>query len=437
MTRKTLHYFIAFIVIVIIVALAYWQFFLRDTTSIDTPVTETPDQGGFSPFDRGGPRSSATSTSTQPATTTRASTATGTQLKIPALRLLSNTPVSGYGASTTGTVKTPIASSTTVVRWLDRGRGNVYEARGNTLDITTISNTVVPKMYESLWNKNLTSFMAFGISDANTISGIWAELRARIMPKASTSTPQVALTSLTPYELRGKNLPSTILTYAVSPKKDRVFMLLSEKGVGVGYIFKFDGSSPTQLFVTPLTQVNAEWPEDQTIAITTKGAASERGYLYFVDTKTGVWKKILGPLPGLSTKVSTDAKKVFISAAGSSDNVVSSIYDVTKRKGTDAVIRTLADKCAWGNTYKDVVYCAVPSQPIPGTYPDDWYRGDTSFVDKLWQVNASTNEVHLISSIVDASDRVIDAYNLGLDDRDDFIFFMNKNDLSLWSYDLK
>jgi hypothetical protein len=99
-------------------------------------------------------------------------------------------------------------------------------------------------------------------------------------------------------------------------------------------------------------------------------------------------------------------------------------------------VNTLADKCVWGNFYKEIVYCAVPSQPIAALYPDDWYKGNVSFTDKIWQINASTEEIHLVSPIVDQSDRTIDAFNLGLDTRDDFLFFMNKKDLSLWSFDL-
>jgi hypothetical protein len=54
----------------------------------------------------------------------------------------------------------------------------------------------------------------------------------------------------------------------------------------------------------------------------------------------------------------------------------------------------------------------------------------------MWQINAGTGEVHLVSSIIDQADRIIDAYNLGLDPKDDYLLFMNKNDLSLWSLDL-
>lgn len=440
------------IALLIIAGAAYWYFFMKAGTGgvgggIDTP-------GGFVPLDRPGGSfggDPGTVEPGQPGGSVSTTTLPGTALKIPTLRLLSDTPVGGYGASTTGKINGPIASSTTVVRWVDRGRGNIYEALGNTLDIATLSNTVVPKIYESLWNKNLTGFIAFGITEDSdydegddVLSGVYANLVKRVIPRVATTTsttsPQTTsattANTLTPYELKGKSLPENILTYAISPKKDKLFLLVNEGGSGAGYTMNFDGSSAVKIFTTPLTQVNVEWPTDTTLAITTKGAADSQGFLYFVDAKTGVWKKVLGPLPGLSTKTSTDAKRVFISAAGSANNIVSSIYNVTDGTGTDAVVRTLADKCVWGNFYKEMVYCAVPSQPIPGTYPDDWYIGTVSFVDKVWALNAATGEIKLISSIVDTSDRVVDVFNLGLDDRDDFLFFMNKNDLSLWSLDL-
>jgi hypothetical protein len=447
MKKTTLITILAILLLVVIGA--YWYFFV--TSGSDAIETPSGQQSGFSPFGR---PSTGTGTPGGTVTNNSGSTTTpntqGTKTKIPTLRLLSNTPVGGYGASTTETVitkATKLASSTqtlgtTHIRWVDRGRGNVYEAKGNTQDIATLSNTVVPKIFESVWDKNLTSFTAFSISEQNnSISAVLAELKTRSIAKTSTSTsttsPQTNNTSsITPYELKGKKLPDNIIAYAVSPKKDRIFIMVNESGTGIGYVSNFNGTSPTQIFTTPLTQINAEWPSDNVIAITTKGSATERGFLYFVDPKTGVWNKILGPLPGLSTKVSTDAKYVFVSVAGNADNIITSIYNVSTRTGTDGIIRTLADKCIWGNFYKDIVYCAVPSQPVKATYPDDWYKGTISLIDKIWQVNATTGEIKLISSIVDTSDRVIDAFNLGLDPKDNFLIFMNKNDLSLWSLDL-
>jgi len=232
-------------------------------------------------------------------------------------------------------------------------------------------------MYSSVWSKGLNSLIGSILGDDDTtISTIYATLLPQNSSIStgtssnSTSTPVVTSNASTaPYKLQGKNLPAGIVSYAVSPKMDRVFLFVVQAGQGIGYVAPFNGGTATEIFNTPVTQVNADWPEQNTITITTKGSAADNGYLYFVSPKTGAWKKILGPLPGLSTKVSHDAKYAIISVSGNASNVLTSIYAISTSTGTDAIIRTLADKCVWGNFYKDMVYCAVPFQPVSGTYP--------------------------------------------------------------------
>jgi len=428
------------IILLLVAAGAYWYFFFHGPGAEVIEPASSANGNIFNPFNRN--TASTVSPAATPGASETPSPAPVTAAKIPTLRLLSNTPVGGYGASTTpniaSTTKTSPVKGTTVVRWIDRGRGNVYEARGNTVDIATISNTVLPRVYESVWNKNLTAFIGAMFPDgANLPMMIYAQLRkTATATSTSTSTPQ-AVNARAPYELRGNNLPNKMIGYAVSPEGEGIFMLVNESGVGAGYIAAFDGSSMTRIFTTPLLQLNVEWPEENTIAITTKGSSDQTGFTYFVNPKTGAWKKILGPIYGLSAKTSRDAKYIiYSSGSASKQNVNTYIYDVSKGTASDAVVNTLADKCVWGNFYKEIVYCAVPSQPIAALYPDDWYKGNVSFTDKIWQINASTEEIHLVSPIVDQSDRTIDAFNLGLDTRDDFLFFMNKKDLSLWSFDL-
>jgi len=424
------------ILIVLLIAAVgfYWYFFMRIPDQIDVFPTPTQNPGGFDPFDRTQPTQTSVPTGSNVfPTDTPDGSGTSTPAALPKLRLLSNTPVGGYGASTTPANTKLALPAYTTVRWVDRGRGNIYETRMDSLDIKTLSNTVFPKIYESWWNRNLTTFIAqyleSNLSEISTVS-------ANIMSRPSAGTTTMEDVNQTEYELRGNTLNLSPVNIAVSPKGDRVFYMTIENGVGVGYVSSFTGLNPTKIFETALTQVTSDWPEENTIVITTKGSSAQSGYAYFVNPTTKVWRKIIGPLPGLSVKVSKDAKYALISASGSNKNILTSIYDVSQGSGTDAIIRTLADKCTWGNFYKELIYCAVPSQNIPGTYPDDWYKGTLSTVDKIWQINARTGEIHLVSSIVDKSDRVIDAFNLNTDQNDNYLYFMNKNDLSLWSLDL-
>jgi len=427
---KTRNLTIVFIILILILAgMGYWYFFMGGNGSTGGDDTNT-DGGptGFQPIDRNIPGPSGNNGSTGTDDDEFPTSVPTTTAKVPALRLLSDTPVGGYGASTT--------ASTTVVRWVDRGRGNIYETNGDTLDVKTISNTLVPMVYTSIWNKNLTAFIGSIFDrDTSTAPALFAEIKRRPESSLATSTDTSQETK-TEYELKGKNLPENTIAFAASPKRDRIFILVNESGTGIGYVSGFSGTNATKIFETPLTQLNVEWPEENTIAITTKGSAETPGYLYFVDPKTGIWKKIAGPVSGMSTKVSHDAKRVFISGTGANGSIRSLILNIATKEVTDAVIRTLAEKCAWGNFDKEMIYCATPSKIDSSVYPDNWYTGSVSFVDKIWQLNTETEEVHMVSQIINQSDRIIDAYNLDLDSKDNFLFFMNKNDLSLWSLDL-
>ena len=425
MTNRTLIIILSAIVIIAIGFGAFW--FMSHNGSGQAGTGTATSSPLFVPLNR--PGQSGTNKNAQNNNTNTGTYATTSNPvgQIPVLRLLSNTPIGGYSASTT--------ASTTVVRWVDRGRGTIYEAKENSLDIRTLSTTILPRMYTSVWNTNLSAFIGMMLPDNTTPpSAVYASLMAPAITQAASTTSSIS--TVAPFNLKGKQLPANTIAIAVAPAGDKIFFLVKE-GIGSsGYTANFDGTKVVRIFTTPLTQINVEWPVSNIIAITTKGNSTMGGFLYFVNPTTGVWKKILGPYNGMSTRVSHDGKHVIVSITGQNNDVVTDIYTVATNSGVTALINTLADKCAWGNFYKDLVYCAVPFQPVSGTYPDDWYKGSLSTVDKIWSVNATTGEVHMVGQIIGQADRVIDAFNLSLDSKDTYLFFMNKNDLSLWSLDL-
>lgn len=425
-----LKYFIILILILLVGAgVAYWYFIFGPNTAVNlTNMDRGTIINRFNPFSRSTDVSDPV-TNSKPTTNTdnrvdNIDTKPIEEVGIPSLRLLSNTPVGGYSASTT--------ASTTIIRWIDRGRGNIYETNSETTDISTISNTIVPKILKSVWNRDLTSFVATIQNENDTLSSVYAELRRR--PFSTTTTES---STFAQYELKGRNIPQNLVGFATSPKKDRFLMLVNDSGTSYGYISTFDGSKLTKVFETPMTSITVEWPEENTIAVTNKANASQNGYLYFVNVKTGDWKKILGPERGLVTKVNSGAKFVLYSTVDyEGKGIKTKLLDVTKNTHIDAPFRTIVNKCVWGNFYMDIVYCGIPPRFEDATYPDDWYIGKTSFVDKVWQLNAKTNEIKLVSDIISESKKIIDAIDLTLDNKDNYLLFTNKNDLSLWAIDL-
>lgn len=408
----------------------YWYLFFYGPGNGEViPPTNNGTSGGFIPLnapDGQGLSSPNTTPDTQtgPDSTDPATPITTEQGSVPTLRLISSTPVGGFGASTT--------ASTTIIRWIDRGRGNVMEATTDSTEILTLSNTLLPRIYDSIWDKNLTAIIGSILPSNTDISTtVYAKLNKQTATTTATSSENI-----TPYFLRGKNLPDNMLGYAVSPKGDKIIMIIKENNQSVGYIANFDGTAVTKIFTNPITQLVVEWPEESTIAITTKASAKISGYLYFVNPKTGVWRKMLGPTFGLSTKVSHDAKRILTSATGRNGQVITNIYNVGTTTAVDTTLRTLAEKCTWGKFYKELVYCATPSVPTTAIYPDDWYKGIVTTYDKIWQLNASNSDIRLVSSLIAQSDKSINVFNMNTDPKDDYLLFMNKDDLSLWSLDL-
>lgn len=422
---KKSHFIILISIVIIVIAIIMYYFFYFKT---QIPTDQTPPNN-FNPFGTTPvrPPSTTQSTSTKPTAT---STTTTRPFKMPKLRLLSATPVGGMSASTTRMMSSGITGTTTdatIVRFVDRGAGHIFQANDLVMKIDKISNTTLPKIYESYWNKNLTAVIfRYLKTNTDTVTSFYAELK-----QTATSTAS----STTPYEIKGKYLSSDIAEMAVSPAGDKIFTWNIEGGNSGGYVSSFDGKNLIKIIDSPLTQVNIDWPETNTVTFTTKGNSTIGGYAYSANAKTGDISKLLGGILGLSTKLSRDGKNLLYSIGG--DNTIhSGILNVKDRTSKALVFNTLADKCVWSNLNKNELYCAVPTRIPTASYPEDWYKGKVAFVDQIWHIDAKTGEVHLLANPLDLVNKLIDAEQLTLDPKENYLYFVNKRDLSLWSLDL-
>ncbi len=431
MKNRSLIIILILILVLILVGAAYWYLFFRTTPNQVTvaPGNQTT-QTGFQPLNRNVPSQTPLGNASSTNSTTGSNTS-ATAVNTPTLRQLSITPVGGFGLNTSVPLKNTQTGSTTF-RWVDRGTGATYEAYGDKPDIVALSSTQVPRIYQSWWNKGLNSFFAqYGSATNDTVTTVIANI---IKNSSSNSTTTATGAS---YDLKGSLISGNVIGIAVSPQKDRVVIVMNQNNKAVGYISKFDGTSQTQLFSIPLTQINVDWPETNTIAITTKASASYSGYLYLINAKTGVMKQVLGGIAGLSAKVSRNATKILYSSTGRGNTAIdTAILDLKTGKTTDVIFKTLAEKCVWSAKFVEDVYCAVPSQIPAGTYPDDWYLGNASFNDSIWLLDTKINNANQVANLLTIGNALIDVYNPQLDDTDNYLLFMNKNDLSLWSLDL-
>lgn len=416
------------ITLIIVLALAaigggvyYWYYFILNSNVASIPGGN-PLENIFSPFNNSNSQPTTPINTAPIATTTEENntvTVDNVQVfSLPKLRKISTNPVAGFFASST--------ASTSIVRYMDRGTGHLFEANNVSNEVKTLSNTTLPRIYEAYGNKSGTNFIIRYLrDDEETVSNFYTELRS-----TGTTTTQ------TPFELKGKFLSPEVNQIAISPSGDRVFTWNIESGNGVGYISSFDEKTKAKVYSSPLTQVNVDWPEASTLVLSTKASSVASGFIYTINTKTGDMRSIIGNLKGLTGKMSRDGSKILLSAIVNS-SIVSSIRDLKTLTNSDLLFKTLSEKCVWSNVTKNDLYCAVPTQIPNGVYPDDWYRGRVSFIDQIWHVDTKTGENHQLADLIELSDTQIDAVQLTLDPKEDTLYFINKNDLSLWALDLK
>jgi hypothetical protein len=372
---------------------------------------------------------------TDTATTTETVAATVPR-PIPQLRHLTLAPVAGsafiskdilaVNTSTVGTstkAASKVIGSVEVIRWVDRTTGKIYETSSSTLEVTRISNTTIPKIYEaSFVDKKGQGIVFRDIFEGTDV------IRTRYgLMRNESSTSSEQLINMT-------DLDNNITQLAISPAGESLFSILPTDTRGV--LSRPDGSNKTNIFESPFHEWLVSWPSLRSIVLNTKPSGTTEGFAYLLDPQTRSITKLVGDIKGLTTLLSPDGTKLLI---GESIPGTTEIHVLDRKTGEkkNLGIRTFPEKCVWSKKEVSSIYCAVPENIQYDIYPDAWYMGRISFSDSIWKINTETGESRLLAQPIYIVGQSIDILNLSLNSAEEFLLFQDKNDLSLWSYKLE
>lgn len=314
----------------------------------------------------------------------------------------------------------------TNIHYILRSNGNIYEAYTDSPETKRLSGTTIPKVYESVWlsdgEKLIIRYLKSDLENIETFS-------VKINPATTTLNEFAG-------GIDGNYLPENVTALAINPAGDKIFYLKNNLTGSTGYVSKPDGTEKKSIFESPLTEWMVSWPKENIITLNTKASSNVPGYLYFLNSQTGVFSRALGNINGLTTKTNKEASEILYS---DSTRSVPRLYLYNVKNGESKLLpfSSLPEKCLWSNTDNKTVYCAVPKTFPSGDYPDIWYQGLISFNDDIWMVNTETMASTLIMDIEKEASKNIDAVELQLDSSDNYLFFINKTDLSLWNLKLK
>jgi hypothetical protein len=187
------------------------------------------------------------------------------------------------------------------------------------------------------------------------------------------------------------------------------------------------------IFTIPFQAVTMIWSVDGITPHYAYPKASSKlfGYLYAI--KNGEITR--QPATGLGLQASVNqAYQVVTTVPG--EEPVSLIYNRTDDTVNISPIITEAHKCAASPVTSDYMFCGYEITQYGYNFPDDWYKGIRSFADAIWRLNLKENTATQLIDPTYAIGRQLDIYNMHVDSNGQVLYFTNKNDNTLWMYEI-
>ncbi len=331
---------------------------------------------------------------------------------IPKLFRLSETPVAGAVSL--------IKNGSEIVRFVDRATGHIYDINPVTLEKTKIANNTQPKIYEAYFRKDGNGVIMRSLkNDSDEVSNLSIEL----IPPKSTSTTALytEITSI----LRGN-----ITSIAISDTGKLVYADKDAQGV---IMSDFTGNNPRTLYSSAFNDWLVSW-SGEVVTLTTKASSAADGFSYSLSLK-GNLSKLLGPINGLTVNRSPDGKKAIYSSSADG-KIRSFVQNTITGQNFEVLPSLLPEKCVWSKKNPNIVYCGTSENFEVGGEPDLWYQGITHLNDNLWKFDMENGSADLVVEPRKTYEVQMDIINPFITPDEDYLVFMNKNDLSLWALKL-
>jgi len=331
----------------------------------------------------------------------------------PRLWHLNATPVAGFGFVPYGT--------SSLVRFVERSTGHVFDADPETGNVIRRTNTLMPKIYD-VYVQGETIIERFIKDDAAvTFVGLFG---------TTTEDGLVAL--------EGVNLGADVSDIALSAASELVF--LSSDTAGTHLVrSQLDGTGAKEMLSLAAGDFRLVLLPDGRMILIERAASGISGNAYEVSTN-GALTPLAREIPGLTLLPRAGSSALLIgsdSGSGLSLSVRPSITGTT----LTLPIETIAEKCAWapGTSEKNAsstsahtlaAYCAVPQSPTGTNFLNNWYRGTVHTTDAWYVIDGSAGEAEPFFAMNNVV--AIDAGRPMIDENGNYMVFLNASDQSLW-----
>ena len=438
MSRRSI---LGLIFVALILGIAGWIFFSTNGPAQNPSANQTTSGNtGLSslfPFGKSTPppTTQSSNTSTQGTQNTTTSSTATTSSTPPALNQISARLIAGFYVvppiTAVGNKKTPTPSpafnaatnsfstqsTLPQIDLVESGTGYVYSIDAAGQNEKKLSQTTIAQALNAFFiNGGNSVVIQYIKTDDRTV----ATFLGQLIPPA---VGDVAGT------LKGTFLPDNLFDISPSPDGKSLLYLMPMDGGTAGISMKADGTGKKQLFTSSFTEWLLDWKKNA-LTVTTKAAADNAGYAYKI-TNSGAFQKILGDINGLTTNISPDGNSILYSV-GENGGLSLHVFHLKDLSDTTIGLSTLPEKCVWSQD-SVTAYCGASTTVLSGPYPDSWYQGTFHFNDALWKVDTKAGTTTQLSN---GGGNYLDVTKPALDSSEKYLFFVNKNDQTLWAFNI-
>ena len=303
---------------------------------------------------------------------------------------------------------------TTSVRYhknIPENLGHLFERRADGADEEKrISNFTIPQVLRAIWALDGKRAVIFYNLDDQI---------KKLLIDYSTATPKTNF------------LPDAVSDVAFSPDSKSMAFINDARDTQNIFTATSDFKNQRKILDNDIPGLEISWPAVNTIALKTKSSYAIRGFLYTVNIESGIFTKIAEGL-GLDAVWNKDGSGALYSRSDADGNILNiKFLDVKTGVEKEFTVKTIAEKCAFLNTLKNIAYCGTPKSTESVKYPDAWWQGRVGFQDDFVLLDTITGQ----NSVFVPTPTDITQPKLLLDDS--FLLFRDKTSGNLWSLKLK
>jgi hypothetical protein len=313
------------------------------------------------------------------------------------LRQLTTRIVAGYTESLATSTANP------EVLFVEGGTGHVYRLNVVTGEETRVSNITIAGATVAVFSPDQTRVVIqSGFGQSRTLLS-------------------VSLQDTTTLEL-----PTSVGAFVLTQGGELLYANSNSDGTVTAKTYNFTSNTSRNLFTVPFRDVTIRWgtEPDAVHYFYPKTASRLEGAIFSGTNAGGINRESIGGY-GLSA-ISNQLFTVF--AIQNNNEYQTYIFDQFENTTRALGAGFLPEKCAFLNQIVLAMVCAHSSS---GTYdiniPDQWYQGAVSLVDELWFTDLTSDETVLITETF---------VSLQINPTDERLYFTNKNDQTLWLYEL-